>query len=103
VAFRFAGASFPWGTLVVNVAGSFLAGFVWAILDQTTGSQRAHAFFIIGMLGAFTTFSTYAIDSLRMFQEGQVGLAVTNVAANNMGALLAVVAGFAIAKSFIAK
>ena len=95
---RLGSTSFPWGTLVVNIVGSFVAGFVWALLDQSTGNQRNHAFFIIGLCGAFTTFSAYAVESLRMFQDGNTGLALTNVLANNTGSLLAVVAGFGLAK-----
>jgi len=56
IVFRETGGSFPWGTLVVNVMGSFVAGFVWAYLNQTTGSARMQAFLIIGVRGAFTTF-----------------------------------------------
>ncbi|HAY36337.1 MAG TPA: fluoride efflux transporter CrcB [Bacteroidetes bacterium] len=101
VAFRFVGGSYPWGTLIVNVIGSFLAGFIWAMLDETTGQQRTNAFFFIGVLGAFTTFSAYALESMRLVQEGELGLAAANVLANNVGALLAVFAGFAIARWFL--
>ncbi len=97
-AFRLGGASFPWGTLAVNIIGSFIAGFIWALLEQTTGNQRSQAFFIIGLCGAFTTFSAYALESLRMFNEGHAGLALTNVLANNTGSILAVIAGFGLAK-----
>ncbi len=55
-ALRLGGAGFPWGTLVVNVVGSLFAGFIWGLLDETTGQQRTNAFFFIGLLGAFTTF-----------------------------------------------
>jgi len=95
---RLGSPAFPWGTLAVNLIGSFVAGFIWAILDQTTGDQRNHAFFIIGVCGAFTTFSAYALESLYLLQNGQSGLAVTNVLANNAGSLLAVFAGFTLAK-----
>ena len=50
VVLRYAGGGFPWGTLAVNVAGSFLAGILWAVLDQTQGTQRLHAVFMIGRI-----------------------------------------------------
>ena len=70
------------------------------MLDETTGQQRTNAFFFIGILGAFTTFSAYALESMRLVHEGKMGLAAANVLANNVGALLAVFAGFAIARWF---
>lgn len=98
-ALRLCGADFPWGTLAVNLIGSFMAGFLWAILADTVGRQRLNAVFIIGVLGAFTTFSAYTLESIRLFQEGQTGLALTNILANNLGALLAVLAGFVAARA----
>lgn len=90
---RYAGAGFPWGTLAVNIIGSFLAGVFWAILGQTHGPQRMHALFMIGMLGAFTTFSAFSVESLRLYEDGRSLMALVNVLANNLGALAAVVAG----------
>lgn len=91
---RYMGSGFPWGTLVVNVVGSFVAGFLWSILGSTVGQQRMNALFFIGLLGAFTTFSAYSVESLRLYQDGHAMLAAVNVLANNIGALLAVVGGF---------
>lgn len=98
VAIQIGRGSFPWGTLFVNVVGSLLAGFIWGILDQASPDQRTQAFFIVGLCGAFTTFSAYALDSLRLFQENETGLAILNVLGNNVGSLLAVFAGFGLAK-----
>ena len=94
LAYQWLGDKFPWGTLLVNVIGSFAAGFVWAFLDETTGQARTNAFFFIGLLGAYTTFSTYALEALRLFQDGQTATAITHLIANNIGALVAVIAGF---------
>lgn len=95
---RWIGVHFPWGTLAVNVLGSLVAGFLWGMLGGVSTESRTHALFFIGLLGAFTTFSTYALDSLRLFQEDRVAEALANVAANNLGALLAVFAGFSLAR-----
>lgn len=102
MALRSMGASFPWGTLAVNVLGSFVAGLLWAILGQTVGQQRLNALFAIGMMGAFTTFSTFSVESLRLFEESGLQPALINVAANNLGALLAVIAGVWVGRSILA-
>jgi CrcB protein len=99
--FKAMGGEFPWGTLAVNVLGSLVAGFFWGLLGDTTGSQRTQALFFIGLLGAFTTFSAYALDSLQLFQDGRWGVAALNAVGNNAGALLAAVAGYALARSLV--
>lgn len=99
--FKALGGEFPWGTLVVNVLGSLAAGFFWGLLGDTTGSQRTQALFFIGLLGAFTTFSAYALDSLQLFHDGRWGVATLNVIANNAGALLAAIAGYALARTLV--
>ncbi len=98
---KWLGGEFAWGTLVVNVVGSLLAGFFWGMLGDSTGSQRTQALFFVGMLGAFTTFSAYALDSLQLVNDGRCGLAAANVAANNVGALVAAFAGYALARAFV--
>lgn len=90
---RYAGGGFPWGTLAVNVLGSFLAGVLWAILGQTEGQQRMNALFMIGVLGAFTTFSAFSVESMRLYEDGRTMMAVANVLANNLGAIAAVFGG----------
>ncbi len=93
-AYRVAGAGFPWGTLSVNVLGSFVIGFLWAASERTPFGPLWTPFVFIGILGAFTTFSTYALESLNLLREGEVRLAVLNLLASNVLALLAVVLGF---------
>jgi CrcB protein len=63
------------------------------MLGQTQGPQRLHALFMIGVLGAFTTFSAFSMESLRLYEDGRSVMALVNVLANNVGALAAVVAG----------
>lgn len=98
VMIKWLGGEFPFGTLAVNILGSFVAGFVWGALGESTGSHRTQALFFIGVLGAFTTFSTYALDSLQFYENGQFGWAILNVMANNAGALLAAFTGYALAR-----
>ena len=74
------GQAFPYGTLTVNLLGSLLIGFlyIWLIERMTTG-PALRAFLIIGLLGAFTTFSTFSIETLNLLESGQPGRALGNV------------------------
>jgi len=77
---RWAGGAFPWGTFAVNALGSFLLGFlfVW-LIERSTASELTRLALTVGMLGAFTTFSTYSLESIRLLQEGALGMAAANV------------------------
>ena len=77
---RLAGGAFPWGTFAVNALGSFLLGFlfVW-LIERSTASELVRLALTVGFLGAFTTFSTYSLESLRLLQEGAIALAFGNI------------------------
>lgn len=77
---RLAGGAFPWGTFAVNALGSFLLGFlfVW-LIERSTASELLRLALTVGFLGAFTTFSTYSLESIRLLQEGSFSLAFGNV------------------------
>jgi CrcB protein len=74
------GAGFPYGTLVVNVLGSLLMGFLYIwFIDRLAVGPAMRAFLFIGLLGAFTTFSTFSIETLNLMEAGQPGRAAINV------------------------
>jgi CrcB protein len=77
---RYSGGAFPWGTFAVNALGSFLLGFlfVW-LIERSTASELVRLALTVGLLGAFTTFSTYSLESIRLLQEGALGMAAANV------------------------
>lgn len=77
---RAAEGPFPWGTFFVNAVGSLLLGFlfVWFI-ERSTAPEWIRLAVTVGLLGAFTTFSTYSYESLRLLQEGAYLLAMANV------------------------
>ena len=77
---KMAGGAFPWGTFAVNAIGSFLLGFlfVW-LIERSTASELLRLALTVGFLGAFTTFSTYSLESVRLLQEGALALAFGNV------------------------
>lgn len=73
------GKEFPYGTLVVNVAGSLLMGFlaIW-LLERTFGGSTLRAFLLIGLLGSFTTFSAFSLETLNLMENGQLLSALSN-------------------------
>ncbi|HBC58319.1 MAG TPA: fluoride efflux transporter CrcB [Gammaproteobacteria bacterium] len=84
------GVSFPWGTLTVNLTGSLLAGFVFGFFVQRQGLEEAgQIFLLVGVLGAFTTFSAFSLDSLRLIESGAFGLTLVSISANLFGCLCA--------------
>lgn len=81
---------FPWSTLLVNVSGSALAGLVAGLfIGQGWFESFGRPFLVIGMLGAFTTFSTFSMDTLVLFESGNLMHALAYVAANLFGCLAA--------------
>ena len=91
---RLLGAGFPWGTLIVNVVGSFAMGALVVVLMQS--DSRLGPFLITGVLGGFTTFSAFSLDALSLFERGQAGLAAGYVAASVALSLAALFAGLAL-------
>lgn len=99
--YRAANSVFPWGTLCVNLAGSFVIGLLWGIFEIQNLSSNMRNFIFIGILGGFTTFSTFTLESLNLFRDGEIRLAVTNVLASNIMGLALVFAGFLFARYVI--
>ena len=89
----------PWGTLTVNVAGSFLYGLLFAVLTAyLPASGTLRVALLAGFLGGFTTFSSFSFDSVRLIQEGQAVLAMVYVVASVVSCLLALWLGLALVK-----
>jgi CrcB protein len=96
---RFLGAGFPWGTLAVNLIGCCLLGFLLELSRQSGWvSPGFRTIAGIGFLGAFTTFSTFGVETYRSFESGDWLAAALNVLANVAGGLLLVVAGSSLAR-----
>lgn len=94
----FSGRGFPYGTLAVNVLGSFVMGLLFVLLlERLSNDLTLRAFLLIGLLGAFTTFSTFSVETLNLIESGQLARALANVllsvvlciAAAALGVLLA--------------
>jgi fluoride exporter len=103
LALRWLGAGFPWGTLFVNVAGSFAIGVLAALVTadgRPALGPDARAFFVIGILGGFTTFSSFSLETLDLARSGAVGAAAANAFLSLVSCLVAVWLGFAAGSSF---
>jgi CrcB protein len=92
-----AGAPF-WGTLFVNITGCFLIGFLGNLRAGGPGEFDRY-FLMVGVLGGYTTFSTFSLQTLELLQAGNPGLAVANVALSMVLCLLGVWLGAAAARS----
>jgi CrcB protein len=97
---RLLGPVFPYGTLIINVAGSFIVGWflVWTS-ERVLIDPRWRLLVVIGFCGGFTTFSSYAFETMAYFEQGQWWLMTTNIVTNNLLSLLAAVGGMALARA----
>ncbi|MBN2907621.1 MAG: fluoride efflux transporter CrcB [Rhodobacteraceae bacterium] len=95
------GRGFPWGTITVNILGSFLMGVLVVVLAKKGGTHLA-PLFMTGMLGGFTTFSAFSLDAITIYERGQVGLAFGYVAASVILSLAAIGAGLWVARGVLA-
>ena len=77
-------SDFPWPTLIVNLAGALLIGFLWGYFDKVYVSPGIRMFIFIGILGSFTTFSTFAFDVLSMIHDGHFKNMVIYLLASNL-------------------
>ena len=100
-ALRLMGPGFPWGTLAVNVIGSFVMGGVVVALAHWGGTRMA-PFLMTGVLGGFTTFSAFSLDALTLWERGQLGTAGIYVAASVLLSLLAIGMGVLLTRSVLA-
>ncbi len=98
------GPAFPWGTLMVNVIGSFLIGLVSVLAIQGRGpfaSLSVQRFFLVGLLGGFTTFSSFSLQTLQLFEKGQNLWATLNIVGSLASCLLAVWLGVRLGRSVL--
>ena len=93
------GRDFPYGTLTVNVLGSLLIGFCYiTLLERFSLGPEWRAFIIIGILGAFTTFSTFSLETFNLIENGEIIKAAANVVLSVTICLLAAWIGIVIAR-----
>jgi len=94
------GPAFPYGTLVINIIGSFIVGlFVIWTTERVLIDPRWRLLVVVGFCGSFTTFSSYAFESMALFEHGQWGLMLINIFSNNLLCLMGALAGMALARA----
>lgn len=91
---RLAGGTFPWGTAAVNILGCLFFGAVWAAASERhLMSAESRTIVLVGFFGAFTTFSTFAFETVQLLRAGQWAWAAGNAALQNSAGVLALGAG----------
>jgi CrcB protein len=91
---RLSGGSFPWGTLVVNLLGCFLAGLLWGMFEKRgVVTALPRTVLLVGFLGAFTTFSTLTLETTEMLRASELMYATANLTVQNGIGLAAIFAG----------
>lgn len=96
---RWAGDRFPWATVTINVTGSFAVGFLAVALSRVWPHPLGRLFVVTGFLGGYTTFSSFALESLILWETGQRRLAVANTVGSVAVGLAAVALGVALARA----
>jgi fluoride exporter len=100
---RLLGTGFPWGTLIVNVVGSFAMGLIaaWFAFRAGSGlSQHARLLLTTGVLGGFTTFSAFSLDAALLWERGAVVAAVSYVLGSVVVSIAGLFAGLALVRAF---
>jgi CrcB protein len=93
------GRAFPWGTLFVNVTGSFAIGLLYVLLiERVALGPEWRALLMVGLLGGYTTFSSFSIETLNLIESGDLMRATVNVLASVALCLAAVWAGVSVAR-----
>ena len=93
------GAGFPWGTFFVNVTGSFLIGIVLVLVERGTLPAEARLFLAVGILGGYTTFSSFSYETLQLLNGGDVVPVLFNTIGQLLIGLLAVYLGVIFART----
>ncbi|RLC57052.1 MAG: fluoride efflux transporter CrcB [Candidatus Cloacimonadota bacterium] len=92
---------FPWGTIAVNLLGSLLIGFFVELFSRTVVPDNLRSILIIGFLGAFTTFSTYALESISLLRGNEIKLFIQNILIHNVLGLVFVIFGIYLSRIVI--
>ncbi len=99
---RLEGLDFPMGSLVVNLLGCFLAGFLWSYFERVYVPSHLRTMWMVGFLGAMTTFSTLMLETANMLRTSEEAAAILNLVLHNGLGLLSIWGGIALAKALLA-
>lgn len=90
--------AFPWATLVINLIGAFLIGLLWGIFDRIYVSPGIRLFLFVGILGSFTTFSTFAFDVFNLGKDGSIKYLILYISATNIFGIALAFGGYYLSK-----
>ena len=94
------GETFPWGTMAVNMIGCLLTGAIFNLTEERfLVNPTLRTVILIGLMGGFTTFSSYGLQTFTLVRDGEFGLATLNIGVSNVLGLLMVWAGYALVKA----
>ncbi len=97
-----AGKGFPYGTMLVNISGSFAMGVLigWLARSTPQNAEDIRLFVAVGVLGGFTTFSSFSLDAITLFEQGRLGAMSAYIFASVICSLLGLLAGLQLVKAF---
>ncbi len=98
---RWASSQFPWATFSINVSGSFAVGFLTTLLARWAPHSYLRLMLLVGFLGGYTTFSTFAMESVSLWQRGERVFSITNMAGSVLAGCAAVVLGVAVCRQLL--
>ena len=98
---RACGTNFPYGTFVINITGSLVMGLIAGYLAfKGEASQPWRLFLMTGILGGYTTFSAFSLDTILLYERGELGLAALYVVGSVVLSILGLVTGLALVRNF---
>jgi len=92
-------SDFPWATLTVNLLGSLIIGFLWGYFTRTYASPGLRLLIFVGILGSFTTFSTFAFDNFSLLRSGEFTYMTLYFLATNVFGIMLAIGGYVLSKS----
>lgn len=92
---------FPLSTLIINLGGSLLIGLLWWLFEVYAVAAHVRMFIFIGLLGGFTTFSTFALENFNLMRDGEHAMVLWNVVLSNVLGIALVYVGYALARAII--
>lgn len=99
--YKYINTSFPLGTMFVNFLGSLLIGILWSLNENMNFTPNMRALIFTGLLGAFTTFSTYSLESFKLLQMGETKQGLLNIILTPLLSLFAVFLGYILVRIFV--
>lgn len=100
---QWANKVFFWGTISVNIIGSFIIGIAWALFEHHIEHEHLRFFIMIGLLGGFTTFSSFSLESLTLFKNNDFKMALSYILITNIGGISAAFLSYYAVNALISK